>query len=80
MQYICTTRTILLNPIALFCFCLQLEWLTIYTSCQLSSSFDGFLAGLSSQASGKRRTVTIAQEVKRPVAIDLNLSAEDSNS
>ena len=37
-------------------------------------------SGLSSQASGKRRTVTIAQEVKGPVAIDLNLSAEDSNS
>jgi hypothetical protein len=37
-------------------------------------------SGLSSQPSGKRRTVTIAQEVKEPVAIDLNLSAEDSNS
>jgi len=37
-------------------------------------------SGLSAQGSGKRRTVTIAQEVKRPVAIDLNLSAEDSNN
>jgi len=39
-----------------------------------------FGSGLSSQGSGKRRTVTIAQEVKGPVAIDLNLSAEDSNN
>src|SRR6266481_1737019 len=39
-----------------------------------------FRSGLSSQGSCKRRTVTHRSRVKGPVAIDLNLSAEDSNS
>jgi len=81
LHYVRSVHTILLNPKALFRSSSQQEWRAIYRRCQLSSSFDGVLvSGLFCQGSGKRRTVTIAQEVKGPVAIDLHLSAEDSNS
>jgi len=65
VQYIRTTRTILLNPIALFCFLLAIRKAHHLYFLPVVLEFRWILSsGLSSQASGKRRTVTIAQEVK----------------